>query len=191
MFTIFILKLHNRVSNDKEQFWSDLIQHLLTCIALSTQHTFSGLLLALRLLSTMFGFWLLVLAWSSSCCDCIKDILRCSYFYELVQICKHWQLVESFLFKLQLAIEADHRTQKVSQCEHFLIVRSVILLGLQTFKIEEYYVHLSFIIASYRLTPKPDSLCPSFRLLSSSLRILIACAMLIIDFELWSNIRKE
>ena len=191
MLPIFILKLHNRVPDDKEQFRSNLIKHLFTCIALSTQHAFPRLLFASRLLSTMFGFWLLVLAWSSSSCDCIKDILRCSYFYELVQVCKHWELIKSFLFKLQLAIEADHRTQKVSQCEHFLVVRSVILFRLQTFEVEENYVHLSFVVASYRLTPKPDSLCTSFRLLSSSLRILIACSMLVIDFELWSVIRKE
>ena len=191
MFTIFILELHNRVSNDKEQFRSNLIKHLFTCIAFSTQHTFPRLLFASRFLSAMFWFWLLVLTWSSSCCDCIEDILWCSYFDELVQICKHWELVKSFLFKLKLAIEADHRAQKVSQCKHFLIVRSVILFRLQTFEIEEYYVHLSFVVASYRLTPKPDSLCTSFRLLSSSLRILIACSVLVIDFELWSIIRKE
>ena len=191
MFPIFILKLHNRVPYDKEQFWSNLIKHLFTCIAFRSQHAFPRLLFTSRLLPAMFWFWLLVLTWSSSCCNCIKDVLWCSYFDELIQICKHWELVESFFFKLQLAIEADHRTQKVSQCKHFLIVRSVILLCLQTLKVEENYVHLSFVVASYRLAPKPDALSASFRLLSSSLRILITCAMFVIDFELWSNIRKE
>ena len=102
-----------------------------------------------------------------------------------VEVREHGELLKGLLFELELAVEADHRAEQESQGKHPPVVGLVVsvLLGPEPLEVKENDVH-ALVVGQDGLAPQPDALGARLGLLPAPLGLLVALAVLVVDFEL-------